>query len=517
MRLKPLAVFRADATPQIGAGHVMRCLTLAERLRQEGWDTAIAIGRDGGDAMPAFTAQRLDLVTLDVAATDEAVAMAARWPGGCDLLVVDNYGRDAEFERACRPWAAKILVFDDLLDRTHDSDFLVDPAPGRGGDDYARIVPDGCLRLLGPAYLPLRPGFARARETVLSRRGAGGTPRRILVSFGATDPDNVTADALQAVAGASIDCAVDILLGRGAPHVRAVRALAETSLSRAVLHEALDDVVPLLAASDLALGAGGIGALERCCLGLPSVVACTAANQRATAAGLAAAGAAHVVGDESGASVDAMAKGLGRLLADPDERDCMTRAASVLCDGLGAARIVQAVAPLRARDGRAVRLRPVVAADEARLLDWQQAPSTRQFARDPSVPTSDDHAHWFAARLAAPCCIFNIVLHGETPAGVVRLDRREAQEDYEVSIFIAPDRMRQGLGSAALTLIRRLLPETVFWAEVLPGNEASHALFQRAGYGVENGGYVSRPAAIFRQATRPLDVVATDRGTGAVR
>ena len=182
MRLKPLAVFRADATPQIGAGHVMRCLALAERLQEDGWDTAIAIGRDGGDAMPAFATERLDIVTLDVAAKDEVVAMAAQWPGGCNLLVVDHYGRGAEFEHACRPWAAKILAFDDLLDRTHDSDFLVDPAPGRGGDDYAQSVPDNCLRLFGPAYMPLRSGFARARESTLFRRAVADTPRCVLTS-----------------------------------------------------------------------------------------------------------------------------------------------------------------------------------------------------------------------------------------------------------------------------------------------------------------------------------------------
>ncbi|MBY0431842.1 MAG: hypothetical protein K2Q10_11635, partial [Rhodospirillales bacterium] len=111
------AVFRADAEPAIGGGHVMRCLTLADALAARGWRCHFACRPGTPEMVLALAASGHAVVPL---ADPSPAALAARWPAGCGLLVVDNYGLDAAYERACRPWAGRILVFDDLADRPHD-------------------------------------------------------------------------------------------------------------------------------------------------------------------------------------------------------------------------------------------------------------------------------------------------------------------------------------------------------------------------------------------------------------
>jgi RimJ/RimL family protein N-acetyltransferase len=305
----------------------------------------------------------------------------------------------------------------------------------------------------------------------------------------------VTSAVLDMLIRADRPLAVDILLGAGAPHLEDVRATAAAAPFPARLHVGIENVAGLLGEADLAVGAGGGGAWERCCLGLPSIVMCTAGNQHAAAESLRAAGAAVVLGDAKNVAEEKLIEALHRLVENGAARRALARAAACMCDGLGARRLVAALDPPQARDGAAIHLRPAVAADEERLLAWQRDPRTRRHFRTLRVPEASEHQAWFSACLGDPECLFNIILHGGAPAGVVRLESRAADSAYEVSIYVAPERWRLGIGVAALTLARILLPEAVFWAEVQTENAASHALFTAAGYHPEGSWYVARPGA----------------------
>jgi len=469
-------------------------------------------GRGAGDALPAPWPLEIAAVELDVDAAAEPGALATRWPEGADLLVVDHYHRGENFERACRPWARRILVLDDLANRSHDCDILLDPAANRCDADYAALVPEKCMLLLGPAYLPLRASFADLRHFALARRTQEVKPRRLLLSFGATDPDNITSMVLDILARAEWSLAVDILLGAGAPHVEGVRAKAAAVRFPAVVHVALEDVAGLLSDVDIAVGAGGGGAWERCCLGLPSVVLCTASNQHAVADSLRAAAAAIVLGDAENITDRDLIDALHHLIEDSRARHEMADAAACLCDGLGAQRLLAVLDPPEAKDGAAVHLRPAVAADAERLLVWQRDPRTRRHFRVSRVPSAREHHAWFAERLKNPQCLFHIVMHNGECAGVLRLEWCAGDGSYEVSIFVAPERCRLGIGGVALRLARNLLPQAEFQAEVREGNEASHALFAAAGYhqvgsNPEVSRYVSRPGAETAPLQAPKEAV----------
>jgi len=146
-----------------------------------------------------------------------------------------------------------------------------------------------------------------------------------------------------------------------------------------------------------------------------------------------------------------------------------------------------------ARDGGLVRLRPASTADSPTMFEWQSDPRTRRHFRDSAAPTRSSHDAWLAARLDDPKRRPWIVLHDGRPAGVLRLDPVDGGA-HEVSILVEPERYRLGIGRAALALARTLRPEVRLRAEVRPGNEASAALFQAAGY-VANGSdwYVNDP------------------------
>ncbi|MBT3237432.1 MAG: UDP-2,4-diacetamido-2,4,6-trideoxy-beta-L-altropyranose hydrolase [Rhodospirillaceae bacterium] len=331
-----IVVFRADAGPGIGGGHVMRCLALAGELSRDGWTVAFACSSDTPATVPVLVDAAYPMITVGLANGSET--MAAAWPDGVDWLVVDHYGLDAKFETACRGWARKILVIDDLADRPHDGDVLLDQTPGRTPEDYGLGENKNCRPLLGTNYAILRPEFATMRPKALQRRGDVKV-RRLIIFCGTVDRANLTAKALQALDGIDLD-AVDVVLGSMAPHLEQVNALAATAPCPVTVHTDLQDMAGLLADADIAVGAAGTSSWERCCLGLPTVVVIIADNQQRIADGLQEAGAATVLGWHEDVTPAKINESIATVCNDATLRQNMSTAAAALCDGLGANRVV---------------------------------------------------------------------------------------------------------------------------------------------------------------------------------
>jgi UDP-2,4-diacetamido-2,4,6-trideoxy-beta-L-altropyranose hydrolase len=477
------AIFRTDASVAIGGGHVRRCLVLADALAEAGWAIGFVCGTTAQSVVPALGSRGFMLT--DPAAFEKA-------PVRCDLLVVDDYRLDAVFERAVRGWAKRILVIDDLANRPYDGDVLLDQSPGRARVAYAGLVPPGCELLLGASYALLDRRFRAARR----QRKTIGEVERIFVNFGTTDTANATSLALDAIAQARLGAAIDVVIGGVAPHLSALRTKVAALGAGASLHVDVDDVAALMLGADLAIGAGGVGALERCALGLPSAILTVAENQHDNARSLAAAGAAVHWGDIASRTANEIATALKLLAGDQPRRATMSDAAAALVDGLGAARVrMSCEAPPRAKDGRIVSLRPARFADAAAMLAWQSAPGARAYARNPAAPKPGEHERWLNAKLADPDCTFNIVLHGDEPAGLLRFDRLPVRDASEISILIAAERQALGIGGCALVLGKRLLAKERIVAAIQAENRASIRMFEAAGYRAAGAGeWVLEPA-----------------------
>lgn len=349
--------FRTDAIHQIGTGHFMRCLTLADALRQCGarirfvsrglpdhlCDMLTARGMEFVPLSIGVAAERLDdlvhsswLGTSQAQdARDTAAALADRqW----DWLVVDHYALDARWESPMRAAARQIMVIDDLADRRHDCDVLLDQNYYRDMQTrYAGKVPDHCKLLLGPSYALLREEFRKLREQVKPRTGE---VKRILVFFGGVDADNYTGHTIKALPKINIsDLHVDVVIG--AQHPRSAEIETTCAAQGFVCHVQTNRMAELMAAADLAIGAGGSASWERCCLGLPALLVALADNQIDIAIALDSIGACVYLGTKETANSLTIQRAITNLLDTHDQLEMMSQHAFSLVDGMGIDRACQ--------------------------------------------------------------------------------------------------------------------------------------------------------------------------------
>ena len=334
------ALFRLDASPTLGVGHGMRCLVLADALAGRGWSCRFAVNPGAAALLAALAAYDHPIVERED--LDSPAALAETAGGGCDLLVVDHYRLDAAFERPCRAWAGRILAIDDLADRPHDADVLVDTTHGRAAADYAALLPPGARVLTGAAHALLPARFADLREEALARRARVRGVARVFVTLGGAPPaallDRLIAAARIGLPRAVVDVAAGATTGLG---------FAEDS--QVQIHSGRVDVAGLAAAADLALGAGGASSWQRCCVGLPTVLVEIADNQAGVAKALHQAGAALALGRLDALSDDAIALALRETAGSPARLHEMALRAAAVCDGRGAQRVADAAEAAAAR------------------------------------------------------------------------------------------------------------------------------------------------------------------------
>jgi UDP-2,4-diacetamido-2,4,6-trideoxy-beta-L-altropyranose hydrolase len=336
------AAFRADASAALGGGHIMRCLTLADALRAQGWSCVFACNSEAELVVPRLGDGRHGLTNLEGIEISDAAALRRRWPDGVDLLTIDHYELDAAYEGECRGWARRLLVIDDMPNRRHDCDLLLDQTHGRAECEYRGRVGDDCQLFLGAGHALLRPDFSTRRPESLARRGTAELGR-ILLSFGMVDAADMTSMAIAGLDASGLDVAVDVILGSAASHLDAVRRLAEKSRLEIALHVDTQDAAGLMATADLALGAAGSTSWERCCLGLPSIIVVVADNQERIAQALARDGAAIMLGSSEDVGEETFRDAVAAMALEPARLATMSAKASGLCDGMGTQRIAQAL------------------------------------------------------------------------------------------------------------------------------------------------------------------------------
>ena len=339
-------LIRVDASRALGTGHVMRELALADVLRSRGAAVSFACRTLDGRAADLISPAGFSLCELasadDEAADFAATARASR--GNYDCIIVDDYRLGASWEREARKLARHIVVVDDIADRDHDCDLLIDQNlyEDRARRYLTRIAP-ACARLLGPHYAMLRPEFEKTRATTRVRTGE---VRRLHVSFGGTDPTGQTLIALEAIAHVQgPQWTTDVVIGPGNPDCQQIEAAAQR-LMGATCHVAPPNIAHLMSRADVALGSGGVSTNERMCVGLPAVVVATSALQEQSARDVALAGAHKYLGGFGALTFADYADALRELAAAPAVVRAMSAAGMRLVDGRGCERVAEAIATL---------------------------------------------------------------------------------------------------------------------------------------------------------------------------
>ena len=489
-------VFRVDSGAQVGGGHLMRCLNLAAELRLRGALVRFVcrelpghlIGRaeDAGYAVHRLPAPNPSAASEDpgrVQHQDAAETIAALGIEKASWIVVDHYALGALWQRLTRPATERLMVIDDLANRPHEADLLLDQnyLGKEASKRYSGLVADSCRCLLGPRYALLHSSYRQLRRGLRVRNGP---VRRILVSFGAQDSSESVAAVLQALAHTEFaTVAVDAILGCDVQQAVRARAAAQRS-ANIRLHRNLPDLAGLMAVADLGIGAGGVTTWERACLGLPAVVATVAENQVPIAAALAAAGCIVSAGPAGAMSADRWHTLLRQVVNDRARLTEMSRESYQLTDGFGAAR---AAFVMNGACNARIRLRAATTDDEWLLLDWANDPIARHFSFNKHRIAAAEHHRWLCDRLADPGCM---ILIGEDAAGLplgqVRFDATPGAAEATIHVNIDPAFRGCGVGTAlvsqavALWCARR--PASKVLAEVSADNIASERLFLRTNF-----------------------------------
>lgn len=507
------AVYRADASLEIGTGHIMRCLALARQMQRRDV-RPVFVCRHLPSALEAVLSEagvevlRLperasvpiegagDLyaawlgVTQQQDAEDAIAVLGERCSasGPPERVIVDHYGLDAAWEtRVAKALGSTVFVIDDLSNRPHDCAALVDTTFGKTTDDYQSLVPSDCQCLVGAQYALLRPEFSQLREGVLSDRDAdyaGNVPiSRVLIAMGGADKDNATRRCLEALSHivGAVDFEVDVLVGGAYPHLDALKREADQFPFPVHVHHNVNDVTGLLSRADLALGAAGSSTWERCCLGVPTVNVVLAENQMTIARNLADADAISPLNDFWSQTPEGICDAALQPLFDSvGERKKLSDASREICDGRGIDRVMRVMLPRHAIGGR-VALKSATSADIDTVFKWQVHPDTRRFARNPKAPEYDGHVSWMSARLEKENAPFYLAWIGEKPVGMVRLDPAPSGA-AEVSILVSPEYFSHGIGRVMLKLLDERHRNVPILAHVKDDNTSSVALFRSAGY-----------------------------------
>ena len=355
----PKILFRVDSGVMIGAGHVMRCLTLANALRDRGAQALFVVRNHEGHLAEKLIADGHQTAVLELDSIQSGAQSAySSWLGadslsdaaatnlfadefGADAIVADHYAIDQTWETVVRKAGRFMAVLDDLADRKHDCDLLVDQTRGRLAQDYQDLTPAGAIILTGTEFALLRPEFAATRPSSLDRRSKTNAVEHILISMGGADQGNATGSILQALSGMKLpeDCVITAIVGWQSPWLKDNQAQAAAMPHDVRVISGAGNMAELLQHTDLAIGAAGASAWERCCLGVPTVMVQLADNQRLIAQGLADTGAAISITVDDVAL--RLAEIVAKLMSDRDALALMSASAARICDGMGAARVAE--------------------------------------------------------------------------------------------------------------------------------------------------------------------------------
>jgi len=476
----------------------MRCLTLANALAKKGSGVSFICREHDGHLCDlieerGFVVHRLPApaegFTVD-ATPAHSVWLGATWQEDADQtgaviktlgvkpdwLVVDHYALESRWEHALRPLVGCIFVIDDIADRTHDCDLLLDQNLFADMQTrYAGKVPEDCRLLLGPEYALLQPIYAELHDRIPPREGP---VRRILISFGGADRDNLTGRALAAFLSLNRpDIDVDVVISDSSPYAPDIRDQV-AGHANIHLHGNLPTLAPLMAKADLAIGAAGTTSWERVCLGLPALVVTLAENQRPIADGLQQLGLVRWLGHKDEVSEQSIKQALAELFEEGIDEEWSLRCRSAV-DGKGVDRVsaaltITAETPLLVRHARLT--------DEALLLAWANDQETRQNSFSPDPISAEDHRRWFRSRLRDldGCRLYVVETEEGVPVGQVRFERQDSA--WVISYSVAPLFRKRGLGrpllEVALSKMRSEYPGALILGRVKADNLPSHKIFE---------------------------------------
>ncbi|MBU2511635.1 UDP-2,4-diacetamido-2,4,6-trideoxy-beta-L-altropyranose hydrolase [bacterium] len=512
-------VFRADASFRIGSGHINRCLTLARTLvmsngkvdieficsnfpgnlsqfiSEKGFKVNVI---DDFDSMEnksikeTGTGNYYQHESLDINQDAvETIRILKSLQQPIDWLIVDHYSIDARWEILLREHVKYIMVVDDLANRRHLCDILLDQNYSTEYERYDTLVPKDCLKLLGSRFALIKPefSFTRIRQMKSCELIKQGLIKNVVILFGGSDLSNETCKALEAIKQSDLALnSLVIIVGKSNPNTEEIKNLIK-GLEYANLLIQIENVYDYMAEADLAIGAGGSTALERCCLGVPGLVITTAENQEYVAQTLARKGAHLLLGESSAVTVSTIKQSLNVLHRSPQLVNHMSQVALKIVDGLGVFRVSNNILNIR------ISIKIATLQDSEDLYRWRNSERIREFSFNTQIISRREHEKWLHSVIDDNQRVLLIASNESQPIGVLRYDLNG--ESAIISMYVVPEQIGKGLGSLIIKAGNEWIHDNLphinsIEAQIFQDNIPSIKAFEKAGFKADCFSYFYR-------------------------
>jgi UDP-2,4-diacetamido-2,4,6-trideoxy-beta-L-altropyranose hydrolase len=474
-------IIRSDASVEIGTGHIMRCLALAQALQEQGGQAIFVFANKSSALENRLLLEGMQVVYLSVesGSTEDAkqtmnfsLIFNAQW------IVIDGYQFGSEYQKIIKNSGVNLLFIDDYGHaEIYSADLVLNQNISAQSEWYQYRSPHTQL-LLGERYTLLRKEFTTWRGY---QKQITDNVKNILITLGGSDPNNITAwilEALQLVKIPSLH--LTVVIGGSNPHHKSLEYLAHKCIHSIRLLKDVVDMPQLIAEADLAIAAGGSTNWELALLGLPSLILTLAENQSAIAQTLHEKGIVISLGHAEEVKQEDFLYQFESLCYDRQKREKMSQAGQTLIDGKGCDRILVKL------QKALLRLRPVSDKDCKLIWCWSNEPTTRKASFQTALISWEDHTQWFQQKLQDLDCYFWIAMNEQDqPIGQVRLEAISPQV-AQISISIDTEYRRNGLGTHLLTLgVQTFLSQTQFLsisAWIKSDNLASCQMFEKVDF-----------------------------------
>lgn len=471
-------IIRADASVAIGSGHVVRCLALAQAWQDQGGDCVFAMTQSTPAVIRRVRAEGFE--PCDISAEPGSAEDAQRTLGLADKssgswIAVDGYHFSVAYHRTLRDGGAKLLLIDDQANAEHYiADIVLNQNSHACEGMYTRREAHSRL-LLGPRYAMLRREFKGCEEW---KRDIAPIGRKVLVTMGGSDPENITSLAIRALGMLKVGYDAQVVAGGSNSHIAELKHLV-SQIPHIELQTDSSKIPELMAWADVAISGAGSTCWEMCLLGLPAILIDVAENQKRIAEDLAKKGVAIHAGSGREIIAEQLAAKLEQLLVTLQLRAAMSQRGRELVDGRGASRVVSAM------HGESLHLRRAVREDCRVVWEWANDQESRRHSFSPQQIAWDEHVKWFHAKIADPDCILFIATNADgVPVGQVRYELNKCRA--VVSINMAPQFRSNGFGKQVLRMGTQELfgssRASAVDAYVQSDNERSLRLFAGTGF-----------------------------------
>ena len=472
----PQLLIRADGGPEIGLGHVMRCLALAQACVEAGGGARLMTHSLPESVRKRFEMERVPvhLLQSEVPGSDADAAETVALGKGqyYSWIVADGYCFGTQYQDLLKRSGARLLLIDDNSNAgEYCADAILNQNVHAREAMYSGRQPHAQL-LLGPTYALLRREF---RQWLRWKRPERPEASNVLVAMGGSDPRGLTHTAIAALAALRRpDLHVQVAIGAQNRHVNEIRA--EAARARFAVEVDVPEIPALMAWADIAIAAAGTTTWELAYMQLPAVLVAAAEIQRPIAEELDRRGSAIYVNGPPSILAGELAREVASLLSDAGRRAAMARAGRVLVDGLGAERVIAAITDLR--------LRPATADDSRAIWEVAIEPSVRAMSFSSAPIEWSTHQVWFRAKLQDRDCALYVVENGAGHLGQVRFEI--ASSEATLSVALRPEHRSRGIGTSTLIAACKQFFSTHGAARVhayiRPNNEASFRAFSKAGF-----------------------------------